>query len=69
LKVLGSPDGDEVTAILGCVLAGTGSAAKQLGNEQQIAEKYTTEAVVKTPFLHIFAIDFCCCDSRADDFI
>jgi hypothetical protein len=73
LKVLGSADGDEVdvtlTAILGCVLAGTGSAAEQPGNEQQIAEKYRTEAVVKTPFPHIFALDFCCCVLGANDFI
>jgi hypothetical protein len=58
-----------MTAILGCVLAGTGSAAKQLGNEQQTAEKYRSEAVVEAPFPHIFAIDFCRCDLRANDFI
>jgi hypothetical protein len=70
---MGSADGDEVgvmlTAILGCVLAGTGFAAKQMGNEQQIAEKYRTEAAVRTPFPHIFEIDFCCCDLTANDFI
>jgi len=63
---MGSADGDELdvtlTALLGCVPAGTESPAKQLGNEQQTAEKYRTEAAVKTPFPHIFAIDFCRCN-------
>jgi hypothetical protein len=66
LKVLGSADADEVdaslTALLGRVLAGTESAAKQLGNEQQIAEKHRTEALAKTPLANIFAMDFCRCD-------
>jgi hypothetical protein len=73
LKVLGSADGDEgedtLTAMLGRVLAGRGSPAKQPGNEKQIVAKYTTEAAAKTPFSHIFAIDFRRCDRRANDFI
>jgi hypothetical protein len=73
LKVLGRADGDEVedtlAAMLGCVLAGTGEPAKQPGSEPQIAEKQRTEAVVKTHFPHIFAIDFCGCNLRANDFI
>jgi hypothetical protein len=72
LKVLGNADGEvdvALTAILGCVLAGTASPAKQMGSEQQIAEKYRIEAVVKTPFPYIFAIGFCRCDLGADEFI
>jgi hypothetical protein len=73
LKVLGSADGDELdvtlAAMLGCVLGGTGSAAKQPGNKVQIAEKYRSEAIVKTPLPQIFVIDFCCCGLRGNDFI
>jgi hypothetical protein len=58
-----------LTAILFCVPAGTESAAKQTGNEQQIAENHRTEAAVKTPFPHIFAMDFFCCDLKANHFI
>jgi hypothetical protein len=72
LKVLGNADADEVdvslTAIPGCGPVGRGSSAKQLGNEQQIAEKHRTEALAKTPFPNIFATDFCRCDLRANDF-
>jgi hypothetical protein len=73
LKVLGSPDGDELditlTAPLGCVLAGTGSPAKQLGKEQQTTKKNRIAAAVKTPFPDTFAIDLRRCDLWTNDFI
>jgi hypothetical protein len=50
------------------VLAGRGSAAKQLGKKRQIAEKHKSEAVVKTA-PQVFGIDFSGCELRVSDFI
>ena len=64
LKVLGSAHGDEfeltLAGMLFCALVGPESAAKQAGDEQQIAEKTRNEIAERTHLTHISSTDLFC---------
>ena len=53
MKVLGRVDGD-------ALLAGAESAAKQTGNEQQMAENHRAAAAINRPLRQIFTMDIFC---------